>query len=323
MFIVTGGAGFIGSAFIQKLNAEGIDDILIVDSLGTGEKWRNLVGKRYTSLVDIDQFLEYVLDDSVPVDVEALIHLGACTSTTETNADYLYANNYEYTKYLSEWALEHNTRFIYASSAAVYGDGALGFSDDEQLIPDLRPLNMYGYSKLLFDQWAHTNKLFDSIVGLRFFNVYGPNEYHKDNMSSVVYKATQQVQNSGKVKLFKSENSNYADGEQMRDFIYVKDCVDLIWWLFENPRVNGIFNLGTGKAETWLTLANSVFKSLGKQSNIEFVPLPKEIANNYQYFTEAPMEKLRSTGYQKSFTALSDGVSDYVANYLSEKLKYY
>ena len=231
MIIVTGGAGFIGSAFIWKLNEEGIDDILIVDELGESDKWKNLVNRRYVEYIHKDAFLRMIRNDQMPFTPRAIIHMGACSSTTERDADYLMDNNYHYTCRLAEWALPKNIRFIYASSAATYGDGSRGFSDDSSVTPTLRPMNMYGYSKQIFDLWVLRQQVENQVVGIKFFNVFGPNEYHKGDMRSVVHKAFEQIRDTGKVRLFKSHKPEYTDGGQMRDFVYVKDCVDVMWWL--------------------------------------------------------------------------------------------
>src|SRR5512133_1438577 len=251
MIVVTGGAGFIGSAFVAKLNDEGIDDIVVVDELGTDDKWRNLVKRRYDDYLDKEAFLAMVADDCVPFPVEAVVHMGACSSTTERDAGYLMENNYHYSCSLAEWAKKHGVRFIYASSAATYGDGSRGFSDDDEMTRALRPINMYGYSKQLFDLWVLRRGLIGSVAGIKFFNVFGPNEYHKGDMTSVIFKAFHQIRKTGRVRLFKSYKPEYADGGQKRDFVSVKDCVDVLWWLMNNREVDGIFNLGTGEARTW------------------------------------------------------------------------
>lgn len=316
MIIVTGGAGFIGSAFVWKLNQEGIDNIIIVDHLGTSLKWKNLVNLRFVNYIHKDDFLEMIYNDTPPFNIDAIIHMGACSSTTERDADYLWHNNFVYTKQLAEWALEHGIRFIYASSAATYGDGSQGFSDHHKLIPRLKPINMYGYSKQIFDLWVLRQKLENKMVGIKFFNVFGPNEYHKGDMSSVVFKAFHQIKETGKVRLFKSYKKEYIDGGQMRDFVYVKDCVNVMWWLFKNPKVNGIFNLGTGKARTWNDLIKAVFTAMKRKTNIEYIPMPEGLRNQYQYFTEADMSKLKKAGCPIKFASLEDSVRDYVVNYL-------
>lgn len=316
MIVVTGGAGFIGSAFVWKLNAEGIDDIVIVDRLGRSDKWKNLAKRRYADYIHKDEFLKMISADDVPFKTRALIHMGACTSTTERDADYLTENNYRYTCRLAEWALKNNIRFVYASSAATYGDGSLGFSDDDSLTRTLRPINMYGYSKQLFDLWVLRHQADQRMAGLKFFNVFGPGEYHKGDMASVVYKAFHQIREKGKVRLFKSHRAPYGDGEQMRDFVYVKDCVEIIWWLLERREVTGIFNLGTGHARTWNDLVKAVFSAMKIESQVEYIDMPPDIRDQYQYFTEAKMDKLRKAGCPVEFRSLEDAVYDYTVNYL-------
>jgi ADP-L-glycero-D-manno-heptose 6-epimerase len=318
MIIVTGGAGFIGSAFVWKLNQEGIDDILIVDELGESDKWKNLVNRRYVEYIHKDVFLRMIRNEQMPFTPRAIIHMGACSSTTERNADYLMDNNYHYTCRLAEWALPNNIRFIYASSAATYGDGSQGFSDDSTTTPTLRPMNMYGYSKQIFDLWVLRQQVEKRVVGIKFFNVFGPNEYHKGDMRSVVHKAFEQIRDTGTVRLFKSHKTQYADGGQMRDFVYVKDCVDVMWWLLEHPEINGIFNLGTGKARTWNDLVHALFSAMEMKPKIEYFDMPPEIRDQYQYLTEAKMDKLRATGYPVNFRPLEDAVYDYVVNYLQK-----
>ncbi|MCX8106645.1 MAG: ADP-glyceromanno-heptose 6-epimerase [Ignavibacterium album] len=320
MIIVTGGAGFIGSAIVWRLNSLGNDNIIIVDELGTTEKWKNLVGLKFQEFIHKDDFISAVVEDTIEFPIEAIIHMGANSSTTEKNADHLFSNNYLYTQELAKYCLSKNIRFIYASSAATYGDGSLGFDDDESKLETLRPLNMYGYSKQLFDLWAKRNKVLDKIVGIKYFNVYGPNEYHKGDMRSVVHKAFEQVRDTGKVRLFKSLNPNYKDGEQMRDFVYVKDAVDMTLHFLEHRDKNGIYNVGSGKARTWIDLVTALFKAVGKPVNIEFIDLPENLKEKYQYFTEANLAKIKSAGYNKPITSLEDGVNDYVKNYLLKNL---
>jgi ADP-L-glycero-D-manno-heptose 6-epimerase len=318
MIVVTGGAGFIGSAFVWKLNEEGIDDIIIVDELGESDKWRNLVKRQYADYLHKDEFLKLILAEKLPFNVRALIHMGACSATTERDADYLLENNYRYTCRLAAWAMKQNIRFIYASSAATYGDGALGFSDTDDLTQMLQPINMYGYSKQLFDLWALRRKAEHKIAGVKFFNVFGPQEYHKEDMTSVVYKAFHQIREQGKVRLFKSYRPDFGDGEQVRDFVYVKDCVDVLWWLLKNREVNGIFNLGTGQARTWNDLVTAVFAALNLKPDIEYIDMPPAVRDQYQYFTEARMDKLKHAGCPLSFGTLEDTVQDYVTGYLKK-----
>jgi len=319
MIVVTGGAGFIGSAIVWRLNQLGRSKIVVVDELGKDDKWKNLVPLKFEDFIHKDDFVSMIVDRDIPFEIEAIIHMGANSSTTEKDADHLFSNNYLYTKELAKFCLEKNTRFIYASSAATYGDGSLGFDDDENKLEILRPLNMYGYSKQLFDLWAKRNKAFDEIVGLKYFNVYGPNEYHKGDMRSVVHKAFEQIRDTGKVKLFKSLNPKYKDGEQLRDFIYIKDAVNMTLFFLDKPNVNGLFNLGTGKSRTWNDLVTSIFKSLNKPANIEYIDLPEHLREKYQYFTEANMDKIKKAGFASPITRLEDGVADYVKNYLLGK----
>ena len=248
--------------------------------------------------------------------MKAIVHMGACSSTTEDDLDFLMTNNFRYTRALAQYALKNVTRFIYASSAATYGDGARGYFDDEKMIPELRPLNRYGYSKQLFDLWALKNRVFKKIVGLKFFNVYGPNEYHKGPMISVANRAFHQIKESGKVRLFKSYRPDYSDGEQQRDFIYVKDCAAVMWWLLGNPKVNGIFNLGTGAARSWNSLATAVFAALGQTPQIEYIDMPAHLSSQYQYHTEASINKLKRTKCPLGLHSLEEGVRDYIVNYL-------
>jgi len=318
MIIVTGGAGFIGSALIAALNKRQIADILVVDRLDSNEKWKNLRNLSFADYVEKDDFLEMVLENKLSPPIEAVFHLGACTSTTETNASYLIKNNYEYTKLLAQWATDADVRFIYASSAATYGDGSAGFSDDERQIDKLRPLNMYGYSKQLFDLWARRTNLLKKIAGLKYFNVFGPNEYHKADMRSFVLKAFEQITAKGKVGLFKSYKPEYADGEQKRDFIYVKDAVDMTLFFYDKPQLSGLFNIGTGQPCSWNDLVKAVFAAMDRQPKIEYIEMPDSIRSQYQYFTEADITKLRKAGYNKQTTSLEDAIKDYVQNYLQK-----
>jgi len=316
MIVVTGGAGFIGSALVAGLNDRGVNDILVVDELGCDERWKNLRGLAFADYVEKVDFLEMVLEGKTPGNIEAVFHMGACSDTTERDASYLLKNNYEYTKLLAQWAGRQKVRFIYASSAATYGDGSAGFSDDEEKIEVLRPLNMYGYSKQLFDLWARRTGLLKKIVGLKYFNVFGPNEYHKQDMRSFVLKAFEQITATGKVRLFESYNAGYADGEYVRDFVYVKDAVAMTLFFLDNRKISGLFNVGTGKARTWNDLVNAVFAAMGKKAKIEFIEMPESIRNQYQYYTQADMTKLRQAGYTNEPTPLEDAVEDYVRGYL-------
>ena len=317
MIVVTGGAGFIGSAIVWRLNQLGNDNILIVDELGQDDKWKNLTSLKFADYMNKWEFLEKI-ESGFDFEIESIVHMGANSSTTEKDADHLIENNYEYTKSLASYSVENNVRFVYASSAATYGDGSFGFADNEEEFHKLRPLNMYGYSKQLFDLWAIRNKLTGKIAGLKYFNVYGPNEYHKGDMRSVVSKAYDQISESGKVRLFKSHNPVYKDGEQKRDFVYVKDAVEMTLFFLFNKEKNGIFNIGSGKARTWNTLVNSIFNALGKPANIEYIDMPPVLAAKYQYFTEASLSKLKGAGFNQPLFSLEDGVADYVKNYLTK-----
>jgi ADP-L-glycero-D-manno-heptose 6-epimerase len=310
--IVTGGAGFIGSNIVATLNERGYDDILVVDRLGTGEKWKNLRGLRYRDFLDKDDFLAAVKVRALAPPA-VVFHMGACSATTERDADYLMRNNAHYTRKVCRWALEMGARFITASSAATYGDGARGYDDDDAVTPTLRPLNMYGYSKQLFDEWALREGIYGRIVGLKFFNVFGPREAHKADMRSVVHKAYHQVLDRGKISLFRSARTEYRDGGQMRDFISVKDAVAVALHFMEHHDANGLFNCGTGRARTWLNLAHAVFAAMGREPEIDWIDMPAALANKYQYFTEAKMDKLRTVGgYTAAFTPLEEAVADYV-----------
>lgn len=311
--LVTGGAGFIGSALVWGLNARDIDRIVIVDRLGNTDKWRNLAPLRFEDYLEAEDLLPRLASGALG-HFDTVLHMGACSSTLERNATYLIHNNFEYTKTLAQWALTHDARFVYASSAATYGDGALGMNDD--LVGDelsrLRPLNAYGYSKQLFDQHAMVHGMFDRIVGLKFFNVFGPNEGHKGEMRSLVHKAYEQVRDTGRVKLFKSYKPEYKDGEQQRDFVYVKDVVNMTLHLATHGDASGLFNLGSGAAHTWLELTGALFAAMGREPAIEFIEMPESMRDRYQYYTKAEVGKLRGTGYQVARTPLVDAVADYV-----------
>jgi ADP-L-glycero-D-manno-heptose 6-epimerase len=318
MYIVTGGAGFIGSAMIWKLNQMGIDDILVVDNLASTDKWKNLVNLKFSDYLHKDQFLKFMAEGDDPFATQAVIHMGACSSTTELDADYLMENNLRYTQVLCRFVLKNSVRFLNASSAATYGGGEKGFSDAVEGLENLKPLNMYGYSKHLFDLWAARAGILDRIACLKFFNVFGPNEYHKADMMSVICKAHKQIGQTGGMRLFKSYRPQYPDGGQMRDFVYIKDCVDILWWLLENPQVNGVFNVGTGIARTWNDLARAVFAAMGKAPDISYIEMPEAIRDKYQYRTQADMGKLRAAGYTAPMTSLEDAARDYVTGYLDK-----
>lgn len=316
MILVTGGAGFIGSALVAALNAQGINDIFIVDILGSDQRWKNLRNLRYADYMEADDFSQMVSDENPDLDIEMIVHLGACSDTTEKDCSYLVKNNYEFSKLLAGWALEIGARFIYASSAATYGDGSEGFTDDEKTLHRLRPLNMYGYSKHMFDLWCLRKGFLDRFVGLKFFNVYGPNEYHKGEMRSFVLKAYEQIQKDGFVRLFKSYRPDYEHGQQKRDFIYIKDAVDMTLFFIDNPDIAGLFNIGTGIARSWNDLAKAVFDALGKPVKIEYIDMPENLRDKYQYFTQADMRKLRAAGYTAPTIPMEQAVKEYVQKYL-------
>ena len=316
--IVTGGAGFIGSNVVKALNARGIQDILVADHLRSGEKWKNLNGLRFEDYLDKSALMA-ACESGVLDSVKTVIHLGACSSTTESDADYLADNNYRYTRRLCEWAIRRGARFVYASSAATYGDGSLGYTDSDEVTPNLHPLNMYGYSKQMFDLWALKNKLFDRITGLKYFNVYGPGEAHKDDMRSVVHKAYGQIKTTGQVKLFKSYRPEYGDGEQVRDFIYVQDAVKVTLFFADHPEISGLFNCGTGQARSWNDLARAVFSAMKLPVKIEYIEMPEALRGKYQYHTESDVRKLRAAGCTENFQSLENGIQDYVRHYLMQQ----
>ncbi len=313
--LVTGGAGFIGSALIWALNRRGCDNIVVCDVLGSDEKWRNLAPLRFADYVEAEALLPRLQNKALGK-FDLVLHLGACSATTEKNASYLIKNNYEFTRDLAAWSLANQARFVYASSAATYGDGSAGMEDDDRNLDRLRPLNMYGYSKHLFDLHAKRAGFLNKIVGLKYFNVFGPNEDHKGDMRSLVHKSFDQVQSKGLIQLFKSYRKDYKDGEQKRDFLYVKDCVAMTLHLAATPKASGLFNVGSGQARTWIDLSNSVFTALKKKPAIKFIAMPESIRDKYQYFTQANLLRLRGTGYAAPITTLENAVADYVRNYL-------
>jgi ADP-L-glycero-D-manno-heptose 6-epimerase len=316
MIVVTGGAGFIGSAIVWRLNRESMDDILVVDEDPASPKWRNLEPLRYAASMDKSEFIRRVRADELPA-LDAVIHMGACSATSEKNREFLRENNFHYTRDLALWSLEHGARFVYASSGATYGNGSRAFSDADEVTPRLQPLNPYGESKQQMDLWALEEGVLDRVAGLKFFNVFGPNEYHKGEMSSFIFKAFHQIRNEGRVRLFRSHRPDYRDGEQQRDFVYVKDCVDVVWWLLQNPSVNGLYNVGTGEARSWLDLVRAISTALDRQPEIDWVDIPEVIREGYQYHTQAEMGKLRAAGYTAPFQALEESVVDYVRSYLA------
>jgi len=323
MIAVTGAAGFIGSAIIWEINRRGRIDVHAVDELGTDEKWKNLNGIKFADYEEKDSFMKRIVfdDPQLRSGLEGIIHMGACSATTEKNASFLIENNYKYTQVLAKWCLRHGKKFVYASSAATYGDGSQGFYDDEGVIDNLRPLNMYGYSKQLFDLWAKRAGVFDRIAGVKFFNVFGPNEYHKEDMRSVVHKAFGQINAEGRLKLFKSHKKGYEDGGQLRDFVYVKDAVDMTLFIYEKG-LGGIYNVGTGVSRSFADLAKATFNAMGKPVNVEYIDMPESIRDKYQYFTEARIDKLRKAGYDGKIHTLEDAINDYVKNYLMKETPY-
>ena len=317
MIIITGAAGFIGSCLVQKLNSEGYKDLILVDDFSDAEQNKNFEGKHFTQQIDREEFIPWLRENQLHV--QFVFHLGARTDTTEFDYDLLNKLNLNYTKDVWNTCVEFGLPLVYASSAATYGLGEHGYEDDESKLEQLKPLNPYGDSKNDFDIWAikQDRKPF-FWAGLKFFNVYGPNEYHKSRMASVIFHTYNQIIKSGEMKLFQSHHPDFKDGEQMRDFVYVKDVVDVMYFLMHHRKDSGIYNLGSGKARTFLDLAKNTFKALNKEPNITFVPTPVDIRDKYQYFTEAKMEKLNKIGYHKPFSTLEEGVEDYVKNYLSK-----
>jgi ADP-L-glycero-D-manno-heptose 6-epimerase len=317
MIVVTGAAGFIGSCLVKRLNQDNFNAIIAVDKFHSAEKNRNLEGAKIQERVDRDRFLAWL--DRHAETVEFIFHIGARTDTAEFDRDLLNRLNTEYTKQIWKHCVDEQIPLVYASSAATYGMGEHGYDDDESLIPKLRPLNPYGQSKQDFDIWALSQERKPFYwAGLKFFNVYGPNEYHKGRMASVVWHAYRQIKQTGKMKLFRSHNLKYKDGEQMRDFVYVKDVLEVCMFLMHHRRNSGIYNLGSGKARTFLDLTRAVFKSMGLPEQIEFIDTPADIRDKYQYFTEAKMERLKSIGYDRDFTMLEAGAKEYVQEYLSQ-----
>lgn len=315
-FIVTGGAGFIGSNVVAALNQRGQRDILVVDNLDHPGKEHNLAELAYRDYLDKRDFRKQFLSGAIDK-ADTVFHMGACSSTTETDEEYMTDNNFVYTRQLCEWCLGAGSRFIYASSAATYGDGAHGYSDDPGTITALEPLNLYGNSKHLFDLWALDNGVLDRIAGLKYFNVYGPREDHKGHMRSLANKAYDQIVETGEIELFKSYRPQYRDGEQERDFVYVKDAVEVTLFFHDNSEISGIYNCGSGCARTWLELAQALFAAMGREPRVRFVEMPDEIQPNYQYHTRADVSNLRRAGYAAPFMTVEEGVADYVRNYLS------
>ncbi|MCS7169148.1 MAG: ADP-glyceromanno-heptose 6-epimerase [Candidatus Kapabacteria bacterium] len=312
MLLLTGGAGFIGSCFLWKLNQEGITDVIISDEF-TADKWRNLVGKRFRDFIPKEALLARLFRGEL-AHIDAIVHLGARTDTTEENFAALIQDNYEFSKALALYAVEHQIRFLYASSAATYGAGEHGFQECQ--LWNLRPLNAYGFSKHLFDCWAATEGILEHAVGIKLFNVYGPNEYHKGRMASLVWQGFQQIRKTGCIRLFKSTDPQYNDGEQKRDFVYVKDVVEVLWKLLCHRNLTGLYNVGTGYARSWNELAHALFAVLNRPVQIQYVDMPKELQSQYQNFTQADITKLQSGAAAHTFVSLEEGIQEYVSGHL-------
>lgn len=318
MIVVTGAAGFIGSCMVGYLNEHGYENLILVDEFDWEEKELNLVHKKFTARIEREFFFEWAEKENLPI--KFIFHLGARTDTTEFDYSVHQKLNVEYTQQMWKYCTEKNIPLVYASSAATYGNGELGYDDNHEVIDKLQPLNPYGVSKNEVDKWILQQKTQPPFwAGLKFFNVYGPNEYHKGRMASVIFHSFNQIQNTGKVKLFKSHKPEYKDGEQLRDFVYVKDVVKVCYWLMQHHVPPGIYNLGTGKARTFKDLVTATFGGLDMDANIEYIDTPVDIRDKYQYFTEANMSKLKSVGYRDEFYSLEKGVDDYVRNYLKAK----
>ncbi len=322
MIVVTGGAGFIGSNLLAGLEAAGAKGLVVCDRMGTGEKWRNIAKRDIAAIIAPEELIGFLSNTSAPI--EAIFHMGAISATTETDVDLILENNFHFSVELWAWCAANGVRLIYASSAATYGDGGHGFDDDasEAAIARLRPLNAYGWSKNLFDRavartLASGGPVPPQWAGLKFFNVYGPNEYHKEGQISVALKNWREVEAGGPAVLFRSHHPDYADGGQLRDFVWVGDTVDVMLWLLSRPDVSGLFNVGTGKARSFADLAGAVCRAHGGSSDITYVETPVNIRRNYQYFTEARVERLREAGYTAKFTELEKGIARYVGNYLA------
>jgi ADP-L-glycero-D-manno-heptose 6-epimerase len=326
MILVTGGAGFIGSCLVARLNEAGKTDILVADRLGTEGKWLNLAKRKIRHVVHKDDLFKWLDNDYASEPIEAVIHMGACSSTAERDVDYLMRNNVQYTMRLWQMCARRQIPFIYASSGATYGMGERGFSDDHAGVDTLRPIAAYGYSKHLFDQWALAQKDAPPFwAGLKFFNVYGPQEYHKGSMLSMPYRAYQQIKETGRLRLFKSYDANYADGKQLRDFVYVMDVVDVMTHFMTHAQKipSGIYNVGTGRAESWLDVAHAVFEAMGKKPAVDFMEMPEEMRARYQYFTQADLTKLRDKArYTKTFKSVNEGCQDYVRRFLAAEDSY-
>lgn len=320
--LLTGAAGFIGSCFLTKLNSMGIDEVWLVDVPAEPSKLPNLAGKKFTDYLTREALLETLQTGQLD-EIDLVVHLGACSDTTEKDKVFLSKNNTEYSRTLLKWALARKKKFHYASSASIYGDGKRGYDDSPAKIKDYRPLNPYGESKYAFDKWIIEANLLPKVVGYRYFNVFGPNEYHKGDMRSMVSKAFDQINETGKVKLFASTRAGYADGSEERDFVYVKDVNEVMAYFVEHPDKTGIFNLGTGKARSFYDLIGAVFKALGKKTAVDFIPMPEKLKGQYQYFTQADLANLRKSGYDKPFLELEKAVWDYVQSHLTATNPHY
>jgi len=323
MILITGASGFIGSALACALNRQGSSDLILCDRFGKNEKWQNLLGVSFHRFIHRDELFDFLGCPSNAAQITSVVHLGACSDTTQTDMDYLLENNVNFSIRLCQWALDNDVRFVYASSAATYGDGSLGFSDADELTPKLRPLNKYGFSKWLFDMWVLQHGLQNHVAGLRYFNVFGPNEYHKGTMASVIYRTMPQAVNDGRIRLFESHRSDFAHGEQARDFIYIDEIIDITCFVLRTRQANGIFNAGTGRAHTFNELARGVFDGLGRQPVIDYFPMPEELRGRYQYYTCADMARLRQAGYTPGPDRFRDFVARYVRDYLAPGCKYY
>jgi len=328
MIIVTGGTGFIGSNLVAALEEEGHEDIVVCDTFGEGDKWRNIAKRELKDIVHPDRLFDYL--DTHKDEVEVIFHMGAISSTTEKDVDLIVETNVVLSRRLWKWCGKNQKRFIYASSAATYGDGNQGFEDYQSPteLEQLQPLNAYGWSKHVFDRRVSrvletkNEPIPPQWAGLKFFNVYGPNEYHKDDQMSVICKLYPQVMAGATAKLFKSHHPDYKDGGQLRDFVYVKDCVAVMMFLLKQPKVCGLYNVGTGEARSFKDLAEATFKAAGKEPKINYIDMPEQLRDKYQYFTQADMAKLRQAGFNADFTSLEDGVADYVQNYMSKEDQY-
>ncbi len=316
MIILTGGAGFIGSVILRYLNDAGEKEILVVDEKDISDRKKNLTNKVYSDYMDKDSFLTAVKKNSFK-NTRAIIHMGACSSTTMMDEEYLNRNNFLYTRDLAIYCVNYGIHFLYASSAATYGNGENGYSDNDENIEKLKPLNLYGKSKQDFDLWAKRNNLLNKITGFKFFNVFGPNENHKGEMRSLPSKAYDEIMRTGKISLFKSHRDGYGNGEQRRDFVYVKDAVDAVMYFFKHKEISGIYNIGTGKANTWNALARALFKAMGLPEKIDYIDMPDNIKEHYQYFTEADTSKLVKSGYGINFRTIEESILDYT-QYLRE-----